>query len=76
VGIPVGARIHDARHSFAVATLLDWYRQGLDVQALMPRLSVYLGHIDPAATYWYLTGSPELMALVAERLEPPEEVEP
>jgi hypothetical protein len=35
----------------------------------MPRLSVYLGHIDPAATYWYLTGSPELMALIAQRLE-------
>jgi len=68
-GLPDGARIHDLRHSFAVATLLEWYRQGLDVGALMPRLSVYLGHIDPAATYWYLTGSPELMALIAQRLE-------
>jgi integrase/recombinase XerD len=64
-----GARIHDMRHSFAVATLLDWYRLGHDVQALMPRLSVYLDHIGPAATYWYLTGSPELLALIAERLE-------
>jgi integrase len=69
IGLPGGARIHDLRHSFAVATLLEWYRQGLDVGALMPRLSVYLGHIDPAATYWYLTGSPELMALIAQRLE-------
>jgi site-specific recombinase XerD len=72
VGLPAGARIHDLRHSFAVATLLEWYRRGFDVHALMPRLSVYLGHIDPAATYWYLSGSPELLALVAGRLEPVE----
>jgi integrase/recombinase XerD len=72
VGIPARARIHDLRHSFAVTTLLEWYRDGLDVHALMPRLSVFLGHIGPAATYWYLSGSPELMALVAERLEPDE----
>ncbi len=62
-------RIHDLRHSFAVATLLEWYRAGLDVQPLLPRLSVYLGHVNPASTYWYLTGSPELMALVVDRLE-------
>jgi integrase/recombinase XerD len=68
-GIPRTARIHDFRHSFAVATILDWYRSGADVQALLPRLSLYLGHVSPKATYWYLTGSPELMALVAERLE-------
>jgi len=62
-------RIHDLRHSFAVATLLEWYRAGLDVQPLLPRLSVYLGHVNPASTYWYLSGSPELMALAADRLE-------
>lgn len=62
-------RIHDLRHSFTVATLLDWYRAGADVQARLPLLATYLGHVDPKSTYWYLSGSPELLALVATRLE-------
>lgn len=62
-------RIHDLRHSFAVKTLLGWYRDGGDVAARMPLLSTYLGHVDPAATYWYLSAAPELVALAAERLE-------
>ena len=63
------ARIHDLRHSFAVKTLLGWYRDGGDVAARMPLLSTYLGHVDPAATFWYLSAAPELLALAAERLE-------
>ena len=63
------ARIHDLRHSFAVKTLLGWYRDGGDVAARMPLLSTYLGHVDPAATYWYLSAAPELLALAAGRLE-------
>jgi integrase len=62
-------RIHDLRHSFAVATLLSWYQDGGDVAARLPLLSAYLGHADPAGTYWYLTGTPELLALAAARLE-------
>jgi integrase/recombinase XerD len=62
-------RLHDLRHSFAVATLLDWYRDGADAQARMPLLSTYLGHSDPKATYWYLSATPELLALAANRLE-------
>jgi integrase/recombinase XerD len=62
-------RIHDLRHSFAVKTLLGWYRDGGDVAARMPLLSTYLGHVDPVATYWYLSAAPELLALAAERLE-------
>ncbi len=62
--------IHGLRHSFAVKTLLGWYRDGQDVQARLPALSTYLGHAGPAATYWYLTGTPELLALAAGRLEP------
>ena len=61
-------RIHDLRHSFAVATVLDWYRTGLDVAAMLPRLSTYLGHTDPRDTYWYLEAAPELMALAGQRL--------
>lgn len=65
-------RVHDLRHTFAVSTLLGWYRSGLDVAARLHLLSAYLGHVDPVATYWYLSAAPELLALAAERLEPPE----
>lgn len=61
-------RPHDLRHSFAVRTLLGWYRDGSDVQTRMPLLSTYLGHVHPANTYWYLSAAPELLALVAARL--------
>ncbi|MGO9784685.1 MAG: tyrosine-type recombinase/integrase [Streptosporangiaceae bacterium] len=61
-------RIHDVRHSYAVATVLGWYRDGADVAVMMPRLSTYLGHTDPKHTYWYLSAAPELMALAGDRL--------
>jgi integrase/recombinase XerD len=61
-------RIHDLRHSFAVRQLLAWHRDGADVNAKMPLLSAYLGHVSPAGTYWYLTAVPELMELAAARL--------
>lgn len=60
---------HTLRHGFAVRTLLEWYRDGGDVAARLPLLSTYLGHVDPGSTYWYLSAAPELLALVAERLE-------
>jgi integrase/recombinase XerD len=62
-------RLHDLRHTFAIRTLLDWYREGVDVEARMPLLSTYLGHAKPAATYWYLSAAPELLALAGQRLE-------
>jgi len=62
-------RLHDARHSFACATLLGWYRAGVDVQAHLPLLSTYMGHTNPSNTYWYLSAVPELLALAAERRE-------
>jgi integrase/recombinase XerD len=52
-----------------VATLLDWYRDGSDVAARMPLLSTYLGHVHPGNTYWYLSAVPELLTLVAARLD-------
>ena len=60
---------HQLRHSFAVRTLIDWHRSGLRVEEHIAVLSTYLGHISPADTYWYLSASPELMALAAERLD-------
>lgn len=61
-------RIHDLRHTFAVVTLRDWYRAGLDVERRLPTLSTYLGHVNPSTTYWYLTATPELLALAGKRL--------
>jgi integrase len=66
-GIAGRPRIHDLRHSFAVTTLLQWYRSGEDVAAQMPALSGYLGHISPEGTYWYISAVPELMQLAAAR---------
>jgi len=62
-------RLHDLRHTFTVATMLDWYRDGENVQARLPLLSTWLGHVDPKSTYWYLQAVPELLALAAGRLE-------
>lgn len=62
-------RIHDFRHTFAVRTLLQWYRNGENVEARLPTLSTYLGHRDPRSTYWYLSAAPELLSLAAGRLE-------
>jgi integrase len=62
-------RIHDLRHTFAVRTLLGWYRAGEDVQARLPLLSTYLGHAHPKDTYWYLSAAPELLRLAGQRLE-------
>lgn len=62
-------RIHDVRHTFAVRTLLGWYRAGVEVQPRLPLLSTYLGHVHPKDTYWYLTAAPELLQLAAGRLE-------
>ncbi len=61
-------RIHDLRHSFAVTTLISWYRDGGDLPARLPLLSTYLGHADPDDTYWYLEAAPELLTLAAARL--------
>jgi hypothetical protein len=49
--------------------LLAWYRADEEVAAKLPLLSTSLGHVDPAATYWYLSAAPELLGLAAERLE-------
>jgi integrase len=62
-------RIHDLRHSFAVAAMLDAYAAGQDGQTRLTLLSTWLGHVHPGSTYWYLSASPELMAIAGQRLE-------
>jgi len=66
-------RIHDLRHRFAVQTLLDWYRDGVEVQPRLPLLSTYMGHTHPRHTFWYLQAAPELMAIAGRRLEAAQE---
>lgn len=65
--LPRRPRLHDLRHTFAITTLVRWYQEEQDVQARLPALSTYLGHVNPSQTYWYLTGTPELLRLAERR---------
>ena len=62
-----GPRIHDLRHAMATRTIIDWFRQGRDIDAEMYKLSTYLGHADPAGTWWYIEAVPELLVLATDR---------
>ncbi len=62
-------RLHDLRHTFAVHRLVAWYREGANVQLLLPKLSTYLGHISLAETQHYLTMSPDLLREAGRRFE-------
>ncbi len=62
-----GPRIHGLRHSFAVNRLLAWYRDGQDVNARLPALATYMGHVDIASTQVYLQPTAELLAEVDRR---------
>src|SRR5262245_21793255 len=62
-------RLHDLRHAFAVHRLTTWYREGKDVQKLLPLLATYLGHVELASTQVYLTMTPELLDAACTRFE-------
>lgn len=62
-------RLHDLRHTFIVSTLVDWYRAGRDVAAMLAALSTYVGHVNPSSTYWYLTATQDLLGQAVRRLE-------
>ena len=64
-------RLHDLRHTFAVRTLLGWYRSGEAIPSKIWSLSTYLGHQHLAHTYWYLSAVPELMHLCQQDSLPP-----
>jgi site-specific recombinase XerD len=66
-GTGPGPRIHDLRHTFAVHRLLKWYRDGTDVNAMLPALSTYMGHVDVRSTHIYLHATPELFAEADKR---------
>jgi len=66
LGLPLCAgmsppRLHDLRHSFAVATLTRWYREGIDPNRRLIHLSTFLGHVSPVTTAVYLTITEELL---------------
>jgi len=60
---------HSLRHSFAVSRLTTWHQAGSDVSQLLPHLAVYLGHLDPRDTYWYVTATTELLSAASARFE-------
>lgn len=62
-------RLHDLRHTFAVHRLTACYRDGGDVQRLLPQLATYLGHVDIDSTQRYLTLTPELLSQASNRFE-------
>ncbi len=62
-------RLHDMRHRFAIRALLEWHRDGKEVERQLPVLSTYLGHTCVRDTYWYLSACPELMEAAARRLD-------
>jgi integrase/recombinase XerD len=61
--------LHALRHTFAIERIRHWYQEGADVQALLPHLSVYLGHVRPQESYWDLTATPELLTAAAARFQ-------
>jgi integrase len=72
VPVPEGVappHLHCLRHSFAVGCLLRWYRDGVDPQTRLYRLSTFMGHVDPASTAIYLTITPQLLAEANHRFE-------
>ena len=64
-----GPRLHDLRHGFAVRTILNWYRDDINVERQLPKLATYLGHTHVNDTYWYLSAVPELLQLAIKRME-------
>jgi integrase/recombinase XerD len=65
----VGPRPYDWRHTHAVHRLSEWYRKGVDVQARLPWLSAYMGHLNVLGTSVYLHATPELLRLASQRLK-------
>jgi site-specific recombinase XerD len=62
-------RLYDLRHSFACNTIIRWFKESVDINHRIFLLSTYLGHVKPSDTYWYLTGTPELLALATKQFE-------
>jgi integrase len=66
---PHRPRVYDVRHTFALTRVLQWYRDGADLQAKLPLLATYMGHVDVLSTQVYLTSTPELLCEASQRFE-------
>ena len=62
-------RPHDLRHTFATRSMIEAYRSGRDPARTLTLLSAWVGHSNPADTYWYLQAAPEVAAIAAKLLE-------
>ena len=62
-------RVQDFRHTFALNRLNLWVREGKDINAYLPYLSIYLGHADLSATDYYLHLVPDFFPVITERTE-------
>jgi hypothetical protein len=62
-------RYRHNRHAFAVATLLRWYREGVDPNCRLIHLATFLGHVDPNSTAVYLTITEDLLYEAAQRFQ-------
>lgn len=60
-------RIHDFRHTYACHALLRWYQRGEDVQAKLPILAAYMGHVSIVSTQYYLQLIEPLATEASER---------
>ena len=69
VGLKNNPRLYDFRHTFACNCLLKWYEEEKNIDEMIVYLSTYLGHSNTVDTYWYLTATPELFAIVTKRFE-------
>jgi len=68
-GIGFGPHFHDLRHTFAVKRLVSWYRDGKEVQAMLPLLATFMGHVNYSNTAYYLTATAELLGIAAEKYD-------
>src|SRR5215467_14374402 len=64
-----GPRIHDARHQFAVQALRRWYQDGEELDAKLPLLATYLGHVNLSGTQHYLHLTAELFPEITARAD-------
>lgn len=62
-------RMMDLRHTFATNRMTAWYKEGRDIQAMLPLLSTYLGHDHLDSTAVYISFTPELLHEAGERFE-------
>jgi len=62
-------RLDFLRHTFACNTIKRWHETREDANRKLFLLSTYMGHVKPEDTYWYLSGTPELLGIAARKFE-------